>query len=251
MRVRRVVRWAVVAVIIVLTFALFTDLFGGQLIRGLPMIEFTTVERFATSSITLESMREVSELATVRYHHRAVFPYDYLPRDVSLPEILRRLRASNRQPDEILTADEQRYLRTYQLASDINLSVTGGTFDFVVVTLVISAGFAEGSGVREIVIEEVPVTTGTVRRATVALAPPVILEVGVEDIDPDDYPYPDTSLSAEAWRRVAEYVRERAVPAGTERRILDAARENGELFIARVLRQAGFDEVRFVAEGAE
>lgn len=250
MKARRVLRWAIVAVIAVLAIALFTDLFGGQLIPGLPMLEFTRVERFATSSITLESMREISELATVRYLHRAVFPYDYLPRDVSLPDILRRLRSTGQPAAEILTADEQLYLRTYQLASDIDLSITGGTFDFVVVNLIITAGFDAGSGVREIVIEEVPATAGTVRRATVTVAPPVILDVGVEDIDPSDYPYPDTSLSADSWRRVAEYVRERSVDAATTAEILETARENGEMFVDRVLRQAGFDEVRFVAAAA-
>lgn len=234
------------ALVVVSVLALFTNAFGRQLIPGLPMIRLQRVERFATSSITLESVRELYEFTTVRYVHRAVFPYDYLPSGVSLNEILRKLRASDRTVRDTLSEEEHLYFRTWSLASDIDLSTTGGTFDFVVVTLLITAGFDVGAGEEEIVVERYVAPDGTsARRATVTLAPPQIIDVAIEDIERDDYPYPDTSLGADAWRRIADFVRERSVPPPVIEEILETAKRNGEAFIRGVLEQAGFAEVRF------
>ena len=234
------------AFLVVAALALFTNVFGRQLIPGLPMIRLQRVERFATSSITLESVRDLYELTTVRYVHRAVFPYDYLPSGVSLNEILRKLRGSDRTVRETLSEEEYLYFRTWNLASEIDLSTTGGTFDFVVVTLIITAGFDVGSGGEEIVIEQYTAPDGAAaRRATVTLPSPQIIEVAVEDIERDDYPYPDTSLGAEGWREVADYVREHSVPQPVVEEILETAKRNGEEFIRGVLEQAGFAEVRF------
>lgn len=234
------------ALVVVIVFALFTNAFGRQLIPGLPMIRLQRVERFATSSITLESVRDLYAFTTVRYVHRAVFPYDYLPAGVSLNEILRKLRESDATVRDTLSEEEYLFFRTWNLASDIDLSTTGGTFDFVVVTLLITAGFDVGSGEEEIVVEHYVAPDGTTaRRATVKLAPPQIIDVAVEDIEREDYPYPDTSLSADAWRRVAEFVRERSVAPSVVDEILDTAKRNGEEFIRGVLEQAGFEEVRF------
>ncbi|MFW5814406.1 MAG: hypothetical protein ACOCWX_03070 [Spirochaetota bacterium] len=232
--------------IVVAVLALFTNVFGRQLIPGLPMIRVQRVERFATSSITLESVRDLYELTTVRYVHRAVFPYDYLPSDASLNEILRKLRGSDRTVRETLSEEEYLYFRTWNLASEIDLSTSGGTFDFVVVTLIITAGFDVGSREEEIVVERYVAPDGsTARRATVTLPSPQIIEVAVEDIEREDYPYPDTSLGAEGWREVADYVREHSVPQPVIDEILETAKRNGEEFIRGALEQAGFAEVRF------
>lgn len=234
------------ALVVVIVLALFTNVFGRQLIPGLPMLRLQRTERFATSSITLESVRDLYAFTTVRYVHRAVFPYDYLPSGVSLNEILRKLRESDRTVRETLSEDEYLYFRTWNLAGDVDLSTTGGTFDFVVVTLLITAGFDVGSGEEEIVIEQFVTPEGTAaRRATVTLAPPQIIEVAVEDIERDDYPYPDTSLGADGWRRIADFVRTESVPPEILDEILETARRNGEGFIRGVLEQAGFAEVRF------
>jgi hypothetical protein len=251
---RRLTALLVALLLVLLGLALFTNLFGGQLIPGLPFVRVRSSERFATSSITLESMHELSSFATVRYVHRAVFPYDYLPDGVSLNAVLQKLRDSRSLTDEALTPDEALFWSTYRLADEIDLSVTGGTFDFVVVTLMITAGYDLGSGVTEVVVERIPGTASgrsaasgseTGRRAVVTLGPPAILEIGVEDIDRDDYPYPDTALGAESWRKVSEYVRERSVPQAVIDEILAAARRNGEEFIRAVLVEAGFAEVVF------
>jgi len=246
MRLKRVWIPLALLVAIVLGLALFTNIFGRPLIPGLPFAEVRTIERFATSSITLESMHELYAFATVRYVHRAVFPYDYLPAGVSLNEVLETRRTSEGLTEDVLTEEEYLYWSTYQLAESINLSRPRNQYDFVVVTLLITAGFEESTGAEEIVIERVPGADGEIlRRAVVTLAPPTIIETAVEDIDPDDYPYPDTPLGAEAWRRVAEYVREQSVPQEIIDDLLSHARRNGEEFVRGVLMQAGFSQVVF------
>lgn len=246
MKLRRIWIPFALLVIVLLGLALFTNIFGRPLIPGLPFARVRTIERYATSSITLESMRELYAFATVRYVHRAVFPYDYLPSGISLNEILDKRRASEGLTEEVLTEDEFRYWNTYRLAESINLSRTRNQYDFVVVTLRITAGFEGGPGAEEIVVERIPGPDGEmVRRAVVTLASPTIIETSVEDIDPEDYPYPDTSLGAEAWRRVAEYVREQSVPQEEIDVLLSHARRNGEEFVRGVLLQAGFSQVVF------
>ena len=244
MKVRRLI-WPLAGVLLlVLAAALFTNLFGAQLIPGLPRLRLHRTERFATSSITLEEVREVYAFTTVRYVHRAVFPYDYLPEAVSLNGILRKLRTSDQTVRDTLTPEEYLYFRTYNLASDIQLSTSGGTFDFVVISLVITAGFEGEDSQPRIRVRETSAPDGTTgRRAEVQLPAPRITEVAVEDIDPEEYPYPDTSLGADAWRRVASFVREQSVREEVQERILTAARVNGEEFLRSVLVQAGFAEV--------
>lgn len=245
--------------VVALVLGLFTNAFGRQLIPGLPLLRLQHVERFATSSITLEEVRELYAFNTVRYVHRAVFPYDYLMPDVSMNELLRRLRDSPGTPREILTAEEYLHFRAMSLAAEINLSQTGGTYDFVVANVTITAGYEVEHADERILIERLErsagaesandgagnAASGTARRATITLADPVITRVAVEDIDPDDYPYPDISIGADGWRRIAEFVREQALSEEIVDELLATARENGRAFVERTLRQAGFAEIEF------
>ncbi len=248
---RRMIAPVAAMLIAGLSLVLFTNAFGRQLIPGLPLLRLQERRRFASSSITLEEVRELSTLATVRYFHRAVFPYDYLPPGVSLNEVLRKLRGSNTTVRDTLTDDEYLYLRAWNLASDVRLSSTGGTFDFVVITLIITAGYDPGSGVREIVMERIEGSDATTRRAVVTLDPPSIVDVAVEDIRPADYPYPEISLSPDGWRRIAGFVREELVEERILDEVLAAARANGEAFLRQLVLQAGFAEVRFEEPGDE
>ncbi|MFP4376362.1 MAG: hypothetical protein ACLFP4_04900 [Spirochaetales bacterium] len=242
MRLRAVKLVVAVALFLVVAAALFTDLFGRQLIPGLPKLQLQRVERTQTSVVTISDVRAIAELATIQVIHRAVFPYDYLPQEVSLAPILRKLRNSDRSVRDTLSEEEYRYFRTYSLSQEVDLGVTGGTFDFVVVTLVMTAGidFAE----HEISLE---VSKGeeALRRVIVDLPEASVLDVALEDIDPETYPYPTASLSAEGWRRVADYVIEQSISPAQEAEIVAEAGRRAHAFIARVLEQAGFDQVEF------
>jgi hypothetical protein len=242
MKLRMVKLIVAVVLLFALAAALFTDLFGRQLIPGLPKLQLQRVEQTQTSVITISDVRAITELATIQLIHRAVFPYDYLPQDVSLPTVLRKLRTSNRTIQQTLTEDEYRYFRTYSLAQMVDLGVTGGTFDFVVVTIVLTAGvdFTDDNASVEVVETE-----DGERTAIVDLPEASILNVALEDIDPDTYPYPTASLGAEGWRQVADYVIEETIPDGRETALLAEAQGRAHEFVRRLLEQAGFERVEF------
>ena len=246
--VRRII-WPAAALLGVgLFLLLFTNIFGFQLIPGLPQISLVQRETFASSTITLESVRELSRFDTVRYVHRAVFPYDYLPDGVSLNTVFDKLRGSTGTVREALTENEYQFFTAYNLAADIGLPVSAGAFDFVVVTLVISAGVDLQDEAMSVSIEETAGDDGeTTTRATLPLPPASINRIDVEDINPEDYPFPDTSVSADGWRRIADYVRSQPLPDAVTTRALAAAEEGAARFLESVLLQAGIDEVVLTA----
>ena len=245
MKIRAMLALVTAAVIVGSAMTLAARFDASRLIPSRPLELLVRSRRFGVSSITLEGMRELSTLATVRYVHRAVFPYDYLPAGVSLDGILRKLRVSRTTVRDTLTADELLYFLAHTLATDVGLSAPGGTFDFVVVSLVLTAGYDLAHAVRAIEIEN-PAAGGAARRAVVTLGPPVITEIAVEDIRPADYPYPDAALGPDGWRRVAAFVRDEMVPQSVVDELLSTARRNGEQFIQGALGQAGVTTVQFV-----
>ncbi len=242
---RRRLLWPVVGVVTVgLFLLLFTNAFGFQLIPGLPQITLVQREEFASSAITLESVRAISQFDTVRYVHRTVFPYDYLPDGVSLNTIFEKIRASTGTIQEALTETEYQFFIAYNLAADIGLPVTAGTFDFVVVSLVVSAGVDLTDEALEVLVEEIEGEEGMSRtRATLRIPSAVINRIDVEDIDPEEYLYPDTAVSADGWRRIADFVRSQPLPGEVLERALATAESGAERFLRSVLLQAGFDEV--------
>jgi hypothetical protein len=229
----------------------FTDITGLDLIPGLPRLRFQQTTTFSTSSVTLSEVRALYELSTLEYVYRFVFPHDFLPEGQSIQEITRRLRGQpeGAEVEEILSADELLYLRTYNLATDVGLE-HGGDFDFVVITLVMTAGFdvsEEPFGSDEaFVTSEYRDDQGVLhRRIEVPYPEAKILSTTVEDIVPDDYPYPDLPVGADSWRRITEYVRTQPLDDEVLTRILRTAEENGIVFLDQLLRSAGFDDVIF------
>ena len=249
MRRRRV--WPPLAAVLVIAVVIvfFTNIPGISVLPFLPKIRIQRSETTASSVVTLQSVRDLYAFNTVEYIHRAVFPYDYLPQNVSITGILQKLRTATGTMQETLTPEEYLYFQTYNLAMEVGMSLTGRA-EFVVVTVVLTAGFdlrewmnAEGAEVFR--AEKVTGETGEVRRAIVAPPPAAITDVVVEDISADSYPYPDIAVSAEAWRRIAGFVEERAREIPQIPMLLAAAARNGREFVAEVLRQAGYDEVVF------
>ena len=241
------VRLGFVAVLIAaIVVLLFTDILGVALIAGLPGIRFHRSVTTRSSTITLEQVRSIAALNTVGLVHRTVFPYDYMESGLSLPPILRKLRTTDASVRDTLTDDEYRYLTAYNVAERANLGMTAGTFDFVVVTLVLTAGFDLSSSDVDLSVEEYVDADGVDRRrAIVTLPDATITDVAIEDIDPDNYPYPNVAIGPEGWRLVTEYIREHAVPEQTQRDLIDTARQRGESFFTELLRQAGFSDVVF------
>ena len=249
MRRRRLYFPAITILLVVIVLVFFTDLFGIEILPGFPRIRFQKTITFSTSSVTLRDVHELYALTTLEYVHRYVFPYDFMPEGITIQEVTRRIRSGEGSVEQILSPEEHLFYRTYNLASDVGLA-RGDSFEFVVVTLVLTAGFDVGeepSGPTDAVAsEEYRDSNGeTRRRAVVTLPSARILSASIEDIVPGEYSYPDLALGADDWRQVTDYVREHPLDSETQARILGAAEENGREFLYHLLRSAGFDQVVF------
>ncbi len=226
-------------------------------------LRLTTRKQTSVSIGILEEIRDIYTFHTVEYIHRTVFPYDLLPQDVNIDALLRKVRRAREDTvAEALTTEEFSYLRSYNLAQELGIGTDQNDGEFLVVTVVVRAGFdlegtvfadrgsTDGEGTGDIgdavQVEEVSGAGRSARRITVRLPETTITDIVVEDVVPADYPYPDVELAPEGWRAVADLVangiRQETVDAG----ILDRARANGRRFVETLLEQAGFDEVRFV-----
>ena len=253
--------WALPAAVVLLALAvlLFTDLVGLDLAPFLPKVRLQRSRTWSSSSVTLEAVRDLYAFNTVEYVHRAVFPYDYLPEDISLTGILAKLRSANATVAEALTPEEYLYFQTYNLAVDIGMDLASRR-DFVVVTVVVTAGFdlqafagpavapdadggeQAGPGFRA---ERVTTPEGVITRAIVSPPSPSITDIRVEDIVAERYPYPDISISADSWRRVAGFIKEQVTQMPEIEELLIIAGENGQEFVRDVLTRSGYDVVVF------
>lgn len=248
MKRRRAAAAGVAIILIVILVVFFTDLVNVHLASFLPKLRLQRSETQASSTVTLQAVRNVYAFNTVEYVHRAVFPYDYLPDDVSLNSILATLRTAQSSVKDALTPEEYLYFQAYNLATDVGMDL-GPRRDFVVVTVLVTAGF-ELTGLDDDAppifrTEDVEAPEGTLRRAVVTAPTPTITDIQVEDIVKEDYPYPDVPIGADGWRRVAAFVERQVEDLPEMEKLLEIAGENGRTFVQELLLRAGYDEVVF------
>ncbi len=253
MRRRRIWPPVIALLLLAVIVVFFTNIPGDGILPFLPKFRVQRTTTRASSVVTLESVRDLFAFNTVEYIHRAVFPYDYLADGVSLSTILGKLRSAETTVRDALTPDEYLFFEAYNLAVDIGMNL-GNRPDFVVITVVITGGFDLSewleSDPERVFSSETLLRDGTEwRRATLVPPPAVITEIAVEDITAATYPYPDVSISAEAWRRIAGFVQERARALPDVEGLLEVAAENGRAFVREMLLQAGYDEVLFAKPG--
>jgi hypothetical protein len=246
------------------TLILVLVLLAGGAIIGLSLANVTfedilvksgimSVERYRSAELVSRDVRALAELNTVRYTMQRVFPYDFMDEGLSYTGVLAKLASSTEPAEDVLSPTEYRYWRTYNIALEAGLDPRPQAAEFVVVATTLYVGYELTSiadGGELVTLQE------NAGRAEVHLPRPRILNVVVQDVKPDEYPYPDVSLSPEAWRRIAQFVAEELAqesrPAATEQALFERAVNNTEALIRAVLTEAGFELVRFVTpEGAE
>lgn len=220
--------------------------------------------RVASSQLVLQQLRDVLSFHSVEYVYRTVFPHDYYPEGVNINQLLSRLAMDNRPIEEVLTPEEAAYWEAYNLAAEVGLRP--GREEFIVVTVRARGGYSlEGTALdpgrsrrsaesapndraaRDVfsVSEETGPDGSQLRRLTLRLPPPEVVEVVVEDVNPELYRYPEVGLDPEGWRQVAEFVSRRVTELTVEEGILERTRENTESFLRSLFLQAGYDEVIF------
>jgi hypothetical protein len=220
-----------------------------------------SVEKHSETRALLKEIRAVGELSTVRYEHQTVFPFDFMAESVDRATIYRKLEEETGTVASILSPTELVYFDAYNLARDLGLSTGPQEYQFLVVPVIVTAGFdlreaglandppasqpawsepassdAQSSGPEP----QVRVEDGTV---SLRLPQPVITGVEVRDVRSEDYRFPDVPIAPDDWRRIADFVSEHIRHRSVERGIFERARRNTEQFLTAFLQDAGYDSV--------
>lgn len=257
---RRIVIGSVALAVIAAAVLLFSDITGRQLIGWFPGFRIRRSKIVTRSEIVLQEAREIFSFNTVEYVYRAIFPFDFMPEDLSINDILRKLRQESGSVTEILSSRELDYFEAYNLAAELGMVVGPTPDQFVVVTVVVTAGFDIAGTVfenpnafteaeraqyfRTVEYEDRDGTAGV--EAVVRMPEAVITNVTIEDITRDEYPYPDVQINASGWRHITEFVGARITERTIDAGILQTASDNGREFVKNMLFQSGYTKVSFV-----
>lgn len=248
--------------LLILGVILFLPIFGEPLI-SVDSLFWRRQRRFSSREI-LEQIRDVYELHTVEYVYRMVFPHDFYRADLSLRALFDRLAESQGPPEEELPPRELAFLRAYNLAYETGLPTSPEGDSFVVVTVRVRGGYAAGeprdledlfrledANAPDAGESAVPDATGRLTpeesRVVVLLPEAAVVEVIIEDLNRENYPYPAAMVDAEEWREISSFVAEEARRRTVEEGILQEAEENARSFLTTLLAEAGFAEIRFEA----
>lgn len=223
-------------------------------------VSFAREQKSSVSEALLERVRDLYTLRTVEYVYKTVFPYDYMPETISLSDILAAMRVGVGTTRTLLTPAQQLYLRAYNLAVDSGLHATVDSFDFVVVTTTVTAGFdlsslvtgnsqAPGAGTDDssgdLGITVTSNGNGKPGSVLIRLPPVRVVRVATEDISHSNYPYPDVDLSPDSWRKISQFVADQVENSTVEQGLLDRAQKNALAFLKALFLGAGFDSVSF------
>jgi hypothetical protein len=218
-------------------------------------------ERSFSSREILEQVRDVFELHTVEYVYRMVFPHDFYPEGLSLRNVFDRLAEEQGPPAEVLTPEEHAYLRAYNLAYESGLPTTAEGDSFVVVTVRVRGGYQlEATTDLEELFRLEPADRGVGNRGTpdpeesrvVVLLPRAeVVDLIIEDLNKENYPYPAARVDAEEWSAISSFVAEEARRRTVTDGILKEAEENARVFLTTLLTEAGFEEIFFESAPGE
>ncbi|MFW5844404.1 MAG: hypothetical protein ACOCW6_10795 [Spirochaetota bacterium] len=263
MKIRLVTTLALIFLILVVVLAtlVYTGVVQAPMGRIAENLGILRTSRVASSQLILRQLRDVLSFHSVEYVYRSVFPHDYYPEGVNLTQVLNRLALDNRPATEILSPEELDYWEAYNLANDVGLRTSRD--EFVVVTVRARGGYelegtaldpAEGrapgrdegpGGELPAVSEETLPGDTPVRVLTIRLPEPEVVDIVVEDVNPESYRYPEVGLHPEGWQQVAAFVSRRVAARTVKEGILDRTRENTEGFLRSLFQEAGYDRVEF------
>lgn len=198
---------------------------------------FARTERKAYSTIILKEMRDVFLLTTVEYVFKTVFPHDYLPPDRDIENELRLYRKGNLvfPADDVLG-------KMLALSSELGFDLNKMQDEFVIVTVILKAGF----NLESVDPEDIFLQNERENSITVKMPVPVITGVTIDDTPRTQYNYPDIPLSPEKWKRVAAFVTGQVTDLVLHEGFLDIALQNGKDFLKNLLKESGWDQVNFI-----
>jgi hypothetical protein len=226
----------------------------GSPFSGFNIPEFHTQKTVSHQVAVLTEIRDVFLFHTVEYVYRAVFPHDFMPEGITLKGITNRLMTETGRFEDILSVEEREFLRAYDISTHLGLASRSGSGEFVVVSVIVRAGFCLEDSVLSIPGAASPselhavfrIEQGPEKTAHIRIPPARVTEVIVEDIEPSTYRFPDVSISPRGWQEISAFVSERVTQRTIENGILKTAEENGQEFAKSLLLAAGYDRVEFM-----
>lgn len=254
-----VISVALIAGAAVLALRAFSDVLGPALINfRLDVVK--TEKKLSVDGLFLSDSPD-SELVVLEFVEKKVFPFDYVQEPAEIDRIIRRAGQANggRTLEEVLGASAYRTLQAYNLAMATGFDPRTGGSPFIVLTLVYRFGYRlDEQSLADWSLEPVyaPVTEpGTEEKNPVywnlAVSQPQLLGVEIEDTTRDSYGYPDTSVSADRYRRISSFVledaRKLATVAGPEAlaKAMDLARTEAGRTLRALAESATGQRVEF------
>ena len=225
-------------------------LYGGLRFKYGSGLGIYRVSRESSSETMDIRARNLYRISTVEFVWKTVFPHDFFPPDEEWNSFLLKMKNS-----QTLTAKEAGWVEFYDLCLATGYSLKKESTEFLVLTLLVQAGYDLESTplAGETAAPSVPTSPAAqvpfleIQENRIYLSPPgaKILSVVMEDPERESYPFPDSRVSPEGLQQISRFVSSRAESLAVNRRLLEKAEENGRMFLRRIFEEAGFSEVIF------
>lgn len=198
-------------------------------------LPFIYTKNISSTEIILKKINKVSTLSTVEYIYKSVFPFDFIDKDTPWRKIL-----SKRIKGEFLTETENGDLRLYDLCQSIGINPEYETYDFVVITSIVEAGFNLENNMSK---EHIMIDGKFI---TLKIPEIIITKFTIEDTDSTRYPYPDLDVDPVNWKKITDYVERKIRVRVVEDGVLKNAEERGKDFIRSILIESGWEKIIFI-----
>ncbi len=187
------------------------------------------------SEIILKEIHKISNLSTVEYIYKSVFPFDFIDTNTNWKKLL-----SKKSKNEYLTELQQDELWIYNQCKSIGINLEYDIYDFVVITSIVKAGFNLEDKItsHDIVVEG--------KNITLKIPNTIITKFTIEDPDSTNYKYPDLDVNPQQWKQITNFVEKKIRIKVLEDGILKNAEKRGQDFIKSILLESGWENVIFI-----
>ena len=190
--------------------------------------------RTGGSQSILTAMEDLSRLETLAYIRRSVFPHDYLSPDIEMTELVRTITRHGGRAEEALTPLEYAHYRAANLASHLGMAVRRDQGGYVVVTSIYRFGYDVETLTTYLRSTE---KTESAKTADIlgALPPGVLLEIEIEALSRETYPYGPVKIDAEGWRRITAFVADIGLPDAVFTEMAERSRDQAIQILRRII----------------
>ncbi len=180
----------------------------------------------------LTAVADISELETLAYVRRTVFPHDYLQPDLTMTALVRLITARGGDAESALTPTELSHFHAANLASELGLATRRDQGGYVVVTAVYRFGYE-----IETLMDYIETVDFEEERSRILgdLPKGSLLSVEIEDLRRDRYPYGPVPVDADGWQRLTSFVVNEGLPPERMAEMEERSKEQGAHILRRLM----------------